>query len=375
MKLILWFGMLSKRLYKKLTFLAILLLIPALVLGYKAAAQGDSGMLTVALAQQGEDALASAMMDSLVGSSQLIRYVTCDSPDSAESMVRHGKADMAWVFPCQMQAALEAFAENPTQKNALVAVCVRQDDVSLKLARETLSGALYSQVSQQVYISYIRDNVPGLAGLSDGELLEYYHTRDITDDLFAFDQADPAMANTQKVHYLTAPVRGLLAVVMVLCGMAAAMYYMDDSRRGTFSWVSTRRLPAVELGCQLVALVNVAAVVLTALLLSGQAGLWYRELASALLYCLCCAGFSMLLRRLCGSVRVLGTLLPLLVVAMLLICPVFFDLGQLRSLQYLLPPTYYINAVYNSKYLLYMAGYTAISFGLYWLLGLVKKRN
>lgn len=373
MKLVLWLGMLSKRLYKKATFLAILLLIPLLVLGYRAASQGDSGMLTVALAQEGQDALATAMIDSFTGSSQLIRYVTCHSLESAQSMVRHGKADMAWVFPENMQAALQAFAQTPTQRNAFVHVYIREDDVTLKLARETLSGALYSQVSQQVYLSYVRENVPGLAGLSDSELLEYYHTRAITDDLFAFDRADPAMANAQRVHYLTAPVRGLLAVVLVLCGLAASMYYIDDSRRGTFSWVSARRLPAVELGCQLVALINVAAVVLVALALSGQAEVWYQELLSTLLYCLCCAGFSMLLRRVCGSVRSLGTVLPLLVVAMLLICPVFFDLGKLRSLQYLLPPTYYINAVYNSKYLLYMAGYTAVCFGLYSLPELRKK--
>lgn len=374
MKTILWFAMLSKRLYKKLSFLAILLLIPALVLGYLAAAQGDSGMMTVALAQEGEDALASALIDSFDSSSQLIRYVDC-TPAQAESMVRHGKADMAWIFSDDLAQHIADFAQAPTDKNAMVTVLVRQDDVTLKLAREALSGTLYSQISRQVYLDFIRENVPDLAGVSDEALLEYYNTRDITEELFAFDQNDPAMANAQQVHYLTAPVRGLLAVVMVLCGMAAAMYYLEDRRRGTFGWVSTRRLPAVELGCQLVALVNVAAVVLAALALSGQTGVWYKEIIISLLYCLCCAGFCMMLRRLCGSVRVLGTLLPLLVVAMLLICPVFFDLGKLRSLQYLLPPTYYINALYSHKYSLYMVLYTGTCFGVYGLLGLKKSKN
>ena len=373
MKRLMWFWLLNKRLYKKLTFLAILLLIPVLVLGYNAAAQEDSGMITVVLAQEKADPLAEALIQSFDDSSQLIRYVVCSDTQRAEDMVRGGKADMAWIFAGDLESKLQAFLAQPSEKNAMVTVLLRQDDVTLRLAREKLSGVLYRALSQRLYISFVRENVPELAVLSDEELMEYYNTHEITNDLFAFDETDAAMASVQTVHYLTAPVRGLLAVVIVLCGMATAMYYIEDSRRGTFSWVSTRMLPAVELGCQLVSLINVTAVVLAALALAGQTVGFLRELSNAVLYSLCCAAFSMLLRRLSGSARILGTLLPLLVVVMLVVCPVFFDLGSLRSFQYLLPPTYFINAAYNAKYLLYMAGYTGICFGLYSLLGLAKE--
>ncbi len=373
MKLLLWFAMLSKRLYKKPTFLIILILIPLLVLGYTAAAEGDSGMITVALAQEGQDALAAQLMDSFDGSSQLIRYTHCSSPEEAKTLVQGGKADMAWIFPDQMQARLEGFLRQPTEKNAIATVLIREDDVTLRLAREKLSGVLYSQISRILYISFVRENVPDLAHLSDAELMDYYNTRDITDDLFAFDETDASMVSVQTVHYLTAPVRGLLAVVIVLCGMATAMYYMQDSRRGLFGWVSTQRLAAVELGCQLVSLVNISAVVLLTLALTGQAGPLLRELAVTVLYCLCCGAFCMLLRRLCGTVRILGSLLPLMVVVMLLVCPVFFDLALLRTFQYLFPPTYYINAIYNTKYLAFMVLHTAASFSLYALAGTFRR--
>ena len=64
-----------------------------------------------------------------------------------------------------------------------------------------------------------------------------------------------------------------------------------------------------------------------------------------------------------------GVMIPLLIVAMLLVCPVFFDLGALRMVQFLLPPTYYINGVYNTRYILYMAVYTLGCGSLYWLWG------
>lgn len=373
MKLVLWFWMLSKRLYKKATFLVILLLIPALVLIYSASAKEESGMLTVALA--GNDPIARQLMEDFNGSSQLIRYKACSSAQEAEALVRYGKADMSWVFAEDMDGALEAFLDRPTAQNALVTVTVRQDDVTLKLAREKLSGAVYELLNQRLYIRYVRENVPGLSHLSNEELMEYFHTRDVAEEMFVFDSTNAAMENAAQVHYLTAPVRGLLAVVAVLCGMATAMYFVGDCQRGTFSWVSTRKMPAVELGCQVVSLVNVMAVVLLTLVLAGHSAAFLKELAAAVMYCLCVAAFSMVMRRLCGSVRVLGTVLPLIMVVILVVCPVFFDLAALRFGQYFFPPTYYINAVYNGKYFLYMLLYAGACFGVYGILGLLRGRN
>lgn len=373
MKLLLWFWLLTKRLYKKVTFLMILLLIPALVLGYQAAAGEDSGMVTVALAQEGQDPLAQELIEELDGESQLICFLRCGSAQEAQELVWGGKVDMAWIFRENISERLTDFANQPARRNSVATVVVREDNVTLRLARERLSGTIMRQVSHRLYIAYIRENVPDLAVLSDQELMAYYNTQDIAEELFTYDESDATMQNPAQAHYLTAPVRGLLAVVIVLCGLATAMYYTQDSKRGTFGWVSIRRLPLVEMGCQMVSLVNVTVVVMVTLAISRQTGRWYRELAVSAAYCLCCGAFSMLLRRLCGSVRVLGTLLPLLVVAMLLICPVFLDLGKLHLLQLLFPPTYYIHAAYNPLYLLYMLAHAAICLSLYLLLGKIGK--
>jgi hypothetical protein len=91
--------------------------------------------------------------------------------------------------------------------------------------------------------------------------------------------------------------------------------------------------------------------------LTGTAVSLPRELLTTLLYCLCVAAFSMLLRRVTLGIRGLGMVTPLLVVIMLVICPVFFDLGALRQIQYLLPPTYYIHGAYHGRYLLLMLIY------------------
>lgn len=372
-KALLWIWMLTKRLYKKPTFVAILILIPVLVLCYNASAQGDSGMITVALAQMDDDPMAAGVLEELAQDSQLLRCVLCDSPEEAEELVRRGKADTAWILHEELPEKLAAFTKSPKERNAFVTVLVREDTVALRLAREKLSGAMYTLYARLIATDFVREQVPGLDGVSDGQLLEYYENTFQGTELFAYDETDPASANAQSAHYLTAPVRGLLAVVVVLCGMASAMYFQEDLRRGTFGWLGRGGKSLAELGCQLVALVNVALVVLIALCVSGMTASLWRELAALGLYVLCVAAFCAMLRRLCGSVRVLGTLLPLLVVLMLVICPVFFDLGALRSVQYLLPPTYYLNGIYDGMYLLGLCIYTAFSLAAFWLVGLLRR--
>lgn len=372
-KPLIWFWMLTKRLYKKVTFVAILVLIPVLVLGYGMTARQDSGMLTVALARQDSDSTALSVLASFEESSQLLRFVDCDSPEGAEELVRAGKADTAWILHSDLSEKVTRFARSPKEKNAFVTVLVREDNVAHRLAREKLSGILYGLCARVVYVDYVRQNVPELAHLSDEQLLDYYENTFEGGELFTFDEADAAVVNVQGTHYLTAPVRGLLAVVVALCGMATAMYHMEDRRRGTFGWLSRTRQSFAELGCQLVSLVQVGAVALLALCIADMAAGMGRELAVLVLYCLCTASFSALLRRLCGSIRVLATVIPLLVVGMLVVCPVFFDLGALRGAQYLLPPTYYIGAVYNDTYLGLMVLHTAATSALYWLLGLLKR--
>lgn len=355
MKLLLWFWLLTKRLYKKPTFLVILALIPLTVLFYSLASKEESGVLTVALV--GQEQICAELEES----GQLLRYVRCDSAARAELLVATGKADAAWIFPEDLQERTEAFMLSPTAENAVVRVVQREENVALALAREKLSGVLLPLVSRSYYLHFLRQTYPELADLQDEELLKYYDGTDMGGTLFEYDSAE---GNLQQVHYLMSPVRGLLAVVIFLGGMATAMYRLKDAENGTFCWVPARYQLLTELGSQLVTGINLCAVSLVALLISGQSGSLPSEILCALLYSLAVALFCMVLRRLLGSIRALGTALPVMVVAMLLICPVFFDLDALRGLQLALPPVYYINGVFDCRYLLYIIPYIALCGGV-----------
>lgn len=372
-KLLIWFWLLTKRLYKKPTFLAMLVLIPLLCFGYQGMTQGDSGIVTILLTQEAPDPISDAIIAELQESDKLFRYKRCDTPEEAALLVQTGKADAAWIFPSDMASHLDAFLENPNSHEPFIKVFQQEKDISLMLTRERLCGVLYSHLSQRFYLQYVRQEFPELENLTDEDLMAYYDKIEMVNELFVYENVNNQQIT--EVHYLVAPVRGLLAVVIVLCGLATALYYIKDNSHGTFDWIPERQRLIPEFGCQVVAVLNTGIAVLLALSLAKLAGPFWLELPALLLYTLCTAAFCMLLRSLCRQVKILGALIPPLIVGMLLLCPVFFDLPSMRIWQYLLPPTYYINAVYNPIYLLYMAAYTAICAGLYLLSGFFQKRR
>lgn len=357
-KAIIWFWMLGKRLYTKALLWILLLLIPVTVLGLQQAVREDSGIVTVVLVQEdASDPLAWTIRQMLTEQSELIRFIEADSISQAEALVTAGKADSAWILPEDLNGRISAFLQDPLS-HPVAQVLQRQDNVLLRLAREKLSGALFHCCSQPLYLQFIRENTPQLAQLSDEALLEYFRHIGTDQPLFSFSTLGSSPPASQP-EYLLSPIRGLLGILLTVCSLASALYFLQDRRNGTFGWITQCRMPLVELGGQLAALLPLSAVSLLSLTLCGQTVSLGQELAVTLLYILCTASFGMLMRRLCIGSRTLSLMLCILVLAMLVICPVFLDTEPLRPLQLLFPPTYYIQAPYSSTYLLYMPVYTA----------------
>ncbi len=370
-----WFLLLNKRLYKKITFLLILLLIPALVLGYGKLAQEDSGVLTVALAQEGDDPMAWEIMQELQDSSALVRFVYCDTGEQAGQMVNDSKADAAWIFADDLENAIYRFVQNPSKTTAFVQIIEGQSSVPLKLAREKLSESVFSRCSRAFYLQYLRENVPELDSMSDEEVLKYYDEFTADSEIFEFSNLEGTLGSddTVSANYLMTPVRGLLAVVTVLGGLAATLFYITDEKAGTFALVPQNRRWAVEFACQMIGVLNVGIVALLALLLAGLGVNLGREVLLLVLNGVAVSLFCMNVRRLCGSMGAVGTVLPLLVVAMLAICPVFFDFGGFP--RFLFPPTYYVYGAYSNSFLLRLPVYIVSLVVLYCLLGKVMKRR
>lgn len=363
--ILLWYVMLSKRLMKKSTFLLLLCAIPLLVIGIQVVSGQESGMLTIILCMENpEDELSGRIVEDLLENKGIINYQTMDDVKEAYSRVEGGKADAVWIFPDNMQEELNLYTAGGYYENNLIHIVEREDNVALQLAREKLYGAMYSYVSYSIYRNFIRNEIPNGEEASEEELLSHYEASKVEGDLFQFSFVNgrDSTREAEEANYLTAPLRGMLALVVILCGLAAAMYYLQDEQAGVFARVAKDARGKYFYAYELTAMAYAGIAVMLAYYFSG---IWTRagvELRNMLLYLLACSIFCRLIARFCGKIQRLGSLIPILMLLMFVLCPVFFAVKELSMLSGFFPPFYYLNSIHNDYYFIRLVFYCVIGF-------------
>lgn len=354
--------LLGKRLLRRPGFLVLLALISLLTLAYTAGTQGDAGIVTVALARDDEaDPLAKATMEALPESSELIRFVLCDSRQEAADKVRYGKADCAWVFHAGMEENVKKFLRTRSAKDAFATVYQREEMPLLTLARERLNMSVYEAMVRQLYLARLPQESQALSALSEQELLVFWEDTQIPGELFAYTQVG---GYSQPESHLSSPVRGLLAVTVLLGGLGSCMYHKRDEEAGTFRYLPYRLAWLPELAGGLWACLALSLAAAAAMALAGLAMAWYKELLCALALALACVCFSMALSRLLKRLSALAGALPVVIAGALVASPVFFQLESLKLISYLLPTSYYLWAIVDLSRLGWLAVYSAVCFAL-----------
>ena len=371
-----WFCMLNKRLYKKLSFIIILVLIPLAVLTMTIIANEESGFVHIVLAQHDpNDKLATQITDELLNDDSLVRFTKVKNEKQAMEMVRNGVADEAWIFHSNTKDNLSEFATPKSDYSPAVTVICKNKTVLMAIANEKLSSTMYKKYAKTYYLNFIRHNIEELDSLSQSELSEYFDNYSVNEKLFEFRTMDGKPLSDSKSNYLTSPIRGLLGILIVLSSMAATMFYMQDNKKGTFSWIPERKRIYVAFFCILIATLNVSAVSLISLLCAGLTKAILKEVAVLILYSLCVSAFCLLLMQIFRSIKLYSAMLPLLCVLMVAVCPVFFDLRSIFMLQHLLPPTYFVNVSASNIYLLHTVAYTTILILLCLITQIIKYSN
>lgn len=374
-KAFVWFVLLAKRFFKKPVFILILALIPLLVLALNIVAHQDSGVATVALVQENkEDKLSSEIVEELLSKNSIIRYVQSDMNES-EELLKTGKVDSVWIFSDDFQKKTDKIAVSQSQRNYLVKIVEREKTASLLLLHEKLYGTLFKYCSQSLYLNFATENVDELKGKTEEQLMEYYDDIHTDETLFEYLHIGPdtSSQSINEENYLVTPLRGIFSILIILCGLAVAMLFQKDVSKGLFSWVPYRIAPVLACVYHYIPIIIISALSLISLIVVGLTGSILREILMIILYSLCCTMFCMIIRLLCGNIKVLSVLTPVIVVALFAICPVFYDFQSLWAIQMLFPTFYYLKATYSDTYLLYMVAYFIISFCIYMLLSKAKR--
>lgn len=349
--------LLNKRLFKKISFIVILCIVPFLVVGMKLASKQESGIFKIALfLPNSDDELSSEIVTNLIESDSVMQYVICKTEQEATDMVRSFEADEAWIFPENLEKSLQEIASEK-RLAPVVTIIARQETISLVFTREILCNSLYPAFSYAVYQDFVRDDL-GLEMISDQELKDAYNQTLVKGNLFQMAYLDGQEVETN--NYLLAPIRGILAVWLVLCGFAASMYFIQDEQSGTFSCVPLKDRLKMAFGVHAVLIADSVVVLLIACKFAGIFTNWYSETLCAVLFAICTIAFCNFIRLLCGTIERLGAFIPVLLIAMIILCPVFINIKNCKLVQYLLPPYYYLKSIHSVYYLYEMMIYAVI---------------
>ncbi|MBQ3083923.1 MAG: ABC transporter permease [Clostridia bacterium] len=361
-----WYFALKKRLLKKLGFGLLLLCIPVLTLFFTLSAENEeSGFLRIALgAESPNDPLAQQMMERLKAESKVLLFTIHPDAESAKEQVYTGKADAAWIFAEDLKETLVEFAQSG--RGTPVTAYESGDRLVLTLAHEKIYGVLLHEITYAMYTDYVSDEFS--ASYTEEELQEIYEQTAIDGELIRFEFADTDRT-VEELNYLTSPLRGLLAVVMVLCGMASTMYFLTDEQNGTFAWLSAPKRFWVLWGENLAAISLAGAVTTVALQLSGTEGGLGEELLLMLVYVFAAAGFCTVLGSLVKNLKLFAVLFPIVTVTTCLFAPIFSNGKDLPMLRQLFPAYHYLYAMDDPAFfgslLIYIPLALAVGYGLY----------
>lgn len=357
LRLLLW----NKRLFRKPCFVLILVLIPLSMIAILTLGSGDHGAVTVAVAAEDpSDPIAADILSSLRSDdSRILRFIMCDTPSEATDMVRSAKSDSAWILPRDLAAKTERFASKRNVTASFVSVIEREETLLQQVSREKLYSLLYPYVSRDLYVNFIRRSVTEADDVARDELLIQYDLIDADgSEMFSF-RTPSGEQISNDAGYITSPLRGLLSVLTVLSGLAVSLFFIQDKSIGLFSWIPENRLGLFSVGYTATAVADTSIAVLAAIIISGFSVSLPRELLCTVLFAASVVGFCAAVREIFTSIKLIGAMIPVLVAAMIAVCPIFFSSGDLARLGMLFPPYYYLGSIYDPMYLLWMAVYSA----------------
>ena len=351
-----WFFLSCRRYLKKLSFLLILLVFPAAAgLFLRSESRDEEGIVIAVYSPEKEESLGGRLLDRLEEYGDgMFSFCVCSSEEEVSQAVASRQAECGYVLPEDLEKRLD---EGDYRR--AVRVYRAPSTAAAQMASEVVYSLLAQEYDRKILTDYVqRDEVfDFLDGGADEERLEaseragaLYDVYSSNGSTFRFSYQEDSENDQEAASQgdTVFPVRGLASVLVFTAGIYGAAVLKEDEACGLFL-----RLPFQIRGlCKSAGLgapVALAALSgLAALLVCGQWTTWQGEFGRMALYGIAVVVFGRILERLVPSSRTICCLLPFLIIASLVFCPVFVDLGQLwpevRMGGRFLLPTYYLES-------------------------------
>ena len=357
--------LLLKRLFKKKSYIVMLAIVPLMVLALKGVSRGDAGLMKIGVYVPGEDYASSALKESIETEPGSFRYIFYDDSDKLIADVKSQKLSEGWICPDNLDEAVENIVASG-QTDEKIEIIIREQGLSHLLGREVLNSRVYESLARQMASTYIANKLykGNPTEEQQEKILKTFDGYEINGNLFEMGYLDDTKPQNNNVtNYIMMPLRGILALWLLTLSIAASMYYLEDEKNGLFIWWKPRFGLIRDFLYYVVIMAIPTIMVLVGLRFGGVSTSLHREILSITIYDFVLICLANILREIIGTIKGLGIITPVLIMASALLSPVFVDFKEGRILQNLCPTFHYLNSINDAYYLK-----TLILFGIMLLL-------
>ncbi len=345
-----WILLMTKRLMKKPSFVIILVLLPVILIGYRFIIKENEETLRACIyVPSGSDEYARTVAKELVKADYAATFYMADSEDDLYSDVIAGRAEVGYIFAKDLHQRM-------LTKDWAGAITMVVSDTSqfAEFVNEFVTVQLYSNIMEDYLTDYlatrsginlteeeirpaVREN---LAKQAEAETVFEVSYRDY------YTNTEVTKEEILQENYLTKPIRGTVALFVLLAGLAGLVFWFQDSAEGRFKVMSYEKRPVINYGSLLLPTLLAAVVGLVCIFIAGLAGNFFKELFVMLLYVFFVTGVCEIIRVAVPSVNAICAAIPILAIASYLCCPIVLDLKKVLPvvsyLRKILPPDYYL---------------------------------
>ena len=333
--------LLQKRMIRRKSYIAMALSVFVFIIILRGVAAQDSSITSVAIAMEaGADETAVNIYDSLSSPNVLIKYIKYDTEDEAVKAVAGGKADEAWIIPADLSVLVQEFAVHKSVSHP-IKIYARDPNVLHFFLREILEAQLFKHIGKLIYTDFAEKKL-GLAS-ADYES----HIPDAT--IFRIYDIGAEVPEEQP-NYVTAPLRGFMALWLIISAIASAMYFISDERKGLFIYWKTKSPVLREFLYIFVIMFDSAVIALAGIIIGGVMTDLIWEIPLLLLYIVILDLLAMILRRIMRNEKVIGVFTPVIVTMAATFSPVFMDLRAFWYIQKLIPSYHYLESIFDPYY-------------------------
>ncbi len=365
-KNLLLFWLLCKRLYKKASFVALILLLAAITAFMYFGLKNESSMIRVGIVAPKGSVQAEKIITDLTADSGAAKYTVYEE-SKAQELLESAQIDAVWQFAENFDTALLDFFSGRTKQRPIV-ITVREKNVFLNLTAERLYAELYPVISREFYASYAFENVDGV---NRKALDAYYDRVPKTEGIVNFEYYNDS-ARVEDTNYLLTPLRGMLAVILNLCSISCALFFLSDAEVGVLDSTPIAKRYSRLLMYGFSGTVNIALFIIAALIFSRLFGNTLTELVCMLIFVIASVGFASLISGIAGKTVRLAAVMPIVVIATLALCPIFLN-TNIPFLSWIFPTFWYLISVYNKTQIPYMCLYTVAVYLLSFIVWRTKK--